>query len=137
MTTSIPSIETATDPIHTDADMGERWRALLGPLGFGQRMLWVGFVGADRCMHKVLSQVPVGRSPHRDLVTDLMIGLSALLDTDFEAGTSVALLLTRPGSDRGVADDHRWAQQLTEAAHRAGVPIEPIYLANDRAIQPL
>lgn len=135
--TSIPSIQTATDPILFAADMGERWRALMGPLGFGQAMLWVGFVGADRRMQKVLSQVPVGRRPDEKLIDNLMTALSMLLDSEFEPGTSVALLLTRPGSDHGVAADHRWAQLLTGAAQRVGVAIEPIFLANDRAVQPL
>ncbi len=93
---AIPPIDTATDPVDTPDDMGDRWRALMGPLGFGQRLLWVGFVGADRRMHKVLSQVPLGRSPHRALVDNLMLGLSVLLETDFAPGTSVALLLTLP-----------------------------------------
>lgn len=131
---AIPPIETATDPVHTADDMGERWRALMGPLGFGRRLLWVGFVGADRRMHKVLSQIPVGRSPHRSLVDDLMVGLSVLLETDFEPGTSVALLLTRPGSDPVSVEDRRWATVLAAAAQRTAVPMEPMFRANDAAL---
>ena len=131
---AIPPIDTATDPIHTADDMGQRWRALMGPLGFGGRLLWVGFVGADRCMHKVLSQVALGRSPHRSLVEDLMVGLSVLLETDFEPGTSVALLLTRPGVDPVSVEDRRWATVLAAAAQRTGVPVEPIFRANDAAL---
>ncbi len=136
-TSPIPSITTATDPIHCAADMAERWRALMGPLGFAERTLWVGFVGPGRRMHKVLSQVPVGRRPDATLIDNLMAGLAVLLDTDFEPATSVALLLTRPGSEPAGAADHRWARLLTEAARRAGVAIEPIFLANDRAIEQL
>ena len=86
---TIPSIDTATDPIHSADDMCQRWRALMGPLGFGERLLWFGFVGPDRCMTKVLSQVPVGTAPHRGMVENLMVGLEVLLE-DFEPGTSVA-----------------------------------------------
>lgn len=128
-----PSIETATDPIHCADDMGQRWRALMGPLGFGERMLWLGFVGADRCMQKVLSQVPVGAAPHRGLVEDLMAGLEVLLE-GFEPGTSVALLLSRPGDDPVSAEDRRWAVVLSKAAARIGIPIEPIFRANDAGI---
>jgi hypothetical protein len=130
---AIPAIETATDPVRSADDMADRWRALMGPLGFGQRLLWVGFVGADRRMHKVLSQVPVGRSPHRSLVDNLMVGLSVLLDTDFEPGTSVALLLTRPGADPVSVEDRRWATVLAGAARRMAVPLEPMFRANDAA----
>jgi hypothetical protein len=56
----IPPIETATDPVHSAADMRQRWRALMGPLGFGEKLLWVGFVGPDRRMVKALSQIPLG-----------------------------------------------------------------------------
>ena len=31
----------------------------MGQLGFGQRLLWIGFVGPDRCMIKAISQVPL------------------------------------------------------------------------------
>ena len=31
----IPPIDSATDPIHSPTDLGQRWRALMGPLGFG------------------------------------------------------------------------------------------------------
>lgn len=136
-TASPPPIATATDPIHCAEDMRQRWRALMGPLGFGERLLWVGFVGADRCMLKVLSQVPVGAAPHRDVVENLMGGLMVLLDEDFAPGTSVALLLSRPGCDPVSRSDRRWAAVLTDAATRIGVPLQPLFRANDAAILPL
>src|SRR2546423_14705767 len=45
-----PPMETATDPIHSAADMGQRWRALMGQLGFRERLVVIGFVGPDRGM---------------------------------------------------------------------------------------
>ena len=130
----IPPIETATDPIHSPADLRQRWRALMGPLGFGGRLLWLAFVGPDRRMHKVLSDMPIGREPSRAVVLDLVDALAALL-ADFGEPTTVAMLLSRPGCDRPGAADRRWAQVLSETARRAGVGIEPIFLANDRAIE--
>ena len=135
-TLPIPPLETATDPIHSPADLGERWRGLMGPLGFGERLLWLGFVGADRRLHTMLTQVPIDRDPDRGVVLDLLAALSELL-AGFEPSTTVAMLLTRPGRDRPGAADRRWAQVLTETARRAGVAIEPIFLANDRAVEPL
>lgn len=133
---TIPSIDTATDPIHSADDMCQRWRALMGPLGFGERLLWFGFVGPDRCMTKVLSQVPVGTAPHRGMVENLMVGLEVLLE-DFEPGTSVALLLSRPGRDAVSPEDRRWAAVLTKSAARIGIPIEPMFRANDADIRAL
>lgn len=132
----IPPLETATDPIHSGADLCERWRALMGPLGFGERLLWLGFVGSDRRMYQTLSQVAVGRLPDRRLVDNLLAALTSVLD-DFEPDTSVALLLSRPGTDGVSADDRRWAQSLSLAADRMGLRIEPIFRANDAAVVPI
>ena len=92
----IPPIETATDPIHSPADMRQRWRALMGPLGFGERLLRFSFVGPDRRMVKVLGDVPIRLSPEPELVRSLMVALSGLVHQVGE-GSTVALLLTRPG----------------------------------------
>ena len=34
-----PPIESATEPILSATDMGQRWRAVMGPLGFSERLL--------------------------------------------------------------------------------------------------
>src|SRR5262245_11496991 len=96
---AIPPIETATDPVHSAADLGQRWRALMGPLRFGERLLWYGFVGPDRRLVKMLDQMAVGPVPHPDMVDPL---LSTLGDVVGELGSAftVALLLTRPGRVR-------------------------------------
>ena len=133
---TIPSFDTATDPLHSADDMCQRWRALMGPLGFGERLLWLGFVGADRRMHKALTQLPVDAEPDRGVVLDLLEALSNML-AEFDEPTTIAMLLSRPGRDGAGIGDRRWAQVLTETARRAGVPIEPIFLANDRAVMPL
>jgi hypothetical protein len=129
----IPPIETATDPIQSPADMRERWRALMGPLGFGERLLWVGFVGKDRRMYKTLTQSPIGRHPNHALVDKLLSAVSTVL-ADFERGTTVALLLTRPGRDSVSPDDERWSETLTRVAQTVGLTLEPIFRANDTAL---
>lgn len=135
-TRHIPALATATDPVNSAADLRERWRALMGPLGFRERLLWLGFVGSDRRMYQTLSQVAVGRSPDRRLVDTLLAALTAVLD-DFEPGTSVALLLSRPGADGVSAADRRWSQSLHRAADQIGLRLEPIFRANDTAIEPI
>jgi hypothetical protein len=59
----MPPIESATDPIHSASDMHQRWRALMGPLGFGERRLRFTFVGPDRCLVKILSDVGIPSRP--------------------------------------------------------------------------
>lgn len=129
----IPSADTATDPIHSPADLRQRWRALMGPLGFGERLLRFAFVGPDRCLLKVLSDMPIGPNPAPDTVDNLMAALSAVV-SDLGEGSSVALLLTRPGVDGISKNDRRWASMLESAAERFDVAIEPILRANDDAI---
>ena len=129
----IPPIETATDPIHSAADMRQRWRALMGDLGFGQRLLWVGFIGGDRRMYKTMSQVPVRAKPQPGLTEYVMIRLPRVL-AGLESGATVALLLTRPGRGPVSNLDREWASLLTTSAAEHGVPLEPIFRANDEAV---
>jgi len=128
-----PPIETATDPIHSAADMEQRWRAVMGPLGFGERLLWIGFVGPDRRMIKTLSQVPLPPRPRRPIVVCAMAALLDVLD-GLKDETSVALLLTRPGRGPISDADRRWAALLTDIAAELGVPIEPVFRANDESL---
>jgi hypothetical protein len=128
-----PPIETATDPIHSAADMCQRWRALMGPLGFSERLLWIGFVGPDWRMVKALSQVPLGPRPKRPLVASTMAALLEVLG-GLKEGTTVALLLSRPGKGPISPADRQWSTLLTEVAAEFGVPLEPIFRANDESL---
>jgi hypothetical protein len=129
----IPPIDTATDPVYSAADMRQRWRALMGPLGFGQRLLWVGFVGPDRCMIKAFSQVPLGSRANARLAESVMSGMRDVL-ADFPEGTTVALLLTRPGVGPISHLDRQWSTLLTDAAKAYDVSVEPIFRANDESL---
>jgi hypothetical protein len=130
---SIPPIESATDPIHSAADMRQRWRALMGPLGFGERLLRFSFIGPDRRMVKVLGDVPIKMTPEPDAIRNLMEALRELVD-QVGAGSTVALLLTRPGVGPVSDADRRWSALLTHTAAEFGVPLEPIFRANDEAL---
>lgn len=129
----IPPTETATDPVHSAADLRERWRALMGPLGFGERLLWVGFLGPDRRFIKTLAQIPIGPSPRALVSKGLMSGLHSRLD-DLPAESTVALLLTGPGQGGISSSDRQWAKSLTEAAVEHDVPLLPIFRANDESV---
>jgi hypothetical protein len=131
---SIPPIETASDPVRSAADLRQRWRALLGPLGFEERLLWFGLIGPDRCFTKKLSRVPVRPQPQGRIVWNLMSALRTLLD-DLGPGNTVALLLTRPGRGPVSPADRVWSKTLTDMAERFAVPLEPIFRANDESVE--
>ena len=128
-----PPIETATDPVHSAADMCRRWQALMGPLGFGERLLRFAFMGPDRCLVKFLGEVEIGPSPKRPDIENLMVAICELL-RDMAPNTTIALLLTRPGRGGISRLDRQWATLLTEMATEIGVPIEPIFRANDESL---
>jgi hypothetical protein len=129
----IPPIETANDPVHSAADLRERWRALMGPLGFEKRVLWFGLIGPERCFTKMLSQVEIRQRPQGRIIWNLMSALRTLLD-DLEPGTTVALLLTGPGRGPISSADQVWSKTLTDMAERFAVPLEPIFRANDESL---
>jgi hypothetical protein len=130
----IPPIETATDPVYSAEDLRQRWRALMGPLGFEERQLWFGLVGPDRCFTQKLSRVRIRPRPRGRILWNLMSALRTLLD-DLEPGTSVALLLSGPGRGPISSVDLVWSKSLTDMAERFGVPIEPIFRANDESLE--
>jgi hypothetical protein len=129
----IPPIDTATDPVHSASDLRERWRALMGPLGFGQRLLWIGFIGPDRRLVKALSQLAVNPRPRARILKNLMSALRTRLD-DMAPGTTVALLLTGPGQGPVSPADRLWSKSLTDMAGRFAVPLEPVFRANDESL---
>jgi hypothetical protein len=129
----IPPMETATEPVYSAADLRQRWRALMGPLGFGQRLLWFGFVGPDRRLTKTLRQLAIGPRPRARMLKHLMSTLRTLLD-DMASGTTVALLLTGPGFGPICSADRVWSKSLSDMAERFAVPLEPIFRANDESL---
>lgn len=129
----VPGIETASDPVHSTDDLRQRWRALVSPLGFGERLLWFTFLGEDRCLMKVLQQVPIGIGPDPDLVDGLLETLASVIAERGES-LSVAMLLTRPGRGPLSIGDRGWAGCLAYSARRYGVTLEPIFRAHDESL---
>ncbi|MGZ8803402.1 MAG: hypothetical protein ACXWZL_12550, partial [Mycobacterium sp.] len=104
----IPAVETATDPIHSATDLRQRWRALMGPLGFGERLLRFVIVGTDRRFITILIDVMIPDVPDRERVATAMAALAELL-AEHEPGATVAVLLTGPGRGRVSETDRAWA----------------------------
>lgn len=130
----IPPIQTAADPAYSTEDLRQRWRALLGPLGFEERMLWFGLIGPDRCFAHKLSHMPMRTRPRGRVVWNFMTALRTLLD-DREPGTTVALLLTGPGRGPVSTIELVWSKSLADVAERFAVPLEPIFRANDESVE--
>ena len=130
----IPPIQTASEPVQSAADLRQRWRALMGPLGFEKRLLWFGLIGPDRCFAKKLSHVPIRPRPQGRILWNLMSALRTLLD-DLGPGNTVALLLTGPGRGPVSSADRMWSKTLADMAERFTVPLEPIFRANDESLE--
>jgi hypothetical protein len=131
----IPAMETATDPIHSTADLKQRWRALMGELGFGERLLRFVFIDSDRRMVKMLSEHPVGKYPQPAPIRQLMAALADVIgEGPDDDDSTVAFLLTRPGRGPVTAADRGWCTLVTRTAAEFGVPIEPFFRANDEAL---
>jgi hypothetical protein len=129
----IPPIDTACDPVNSIEDLRERWRALMGPLGFATRLLWFGLIGPDRCFGHKISRVPIRPQPRGPMVWNLMTSLRTLLD-DLEPNTTAALLLSGPGRGPISTIELLWSKALTDMATRFAVPLEPIFRANDESV---
>jgi hypothetical protein len=102
-------------------------------LGFGERLLRIVFVGPDRRLIKVLTEVEIGPRPVTTQVDDLMSALATLIEGVGD-GTTAALLLTRPGRGGLSNADRAWHGALIASAERFDVPLEPIFRANDEAL---
>lgn len=131
---SCPALATATDPIASVDDLRQRWRAVLGELGFAEHLLRFAFVGPDRRMIKVLSDVPLRGDPTRRLVDGLTSSLAGVL-AGLGDGHSVAFLLVHPGGGGVSGTDRRWATALAASAAAAGVALEPVFRADDEAVR--
>lgn len=124
----IPNIATASEAFHSGDELRERWRALMGPLGFSERLLWFAFVDTSGHILPALNQLPLDGPPEPYLADLLMYRLSDVIDG--RDVVSVAMLITRPGADAITPWDRGWARLLTTAADLSGVRIEPIFRAN-------
>ncbi len=124
-------------PVRTQQDLFEYWQSLMGPLGFSQPLLWLCFISSDDVVAPVISQIEdLPRFPDRELLTNLMwiVKNGAL---DHAEGSSVAILLSRPGRSDLTDSDRAWARGLAGAAAASGVHMRPLHLATDESIRVL
>jgi hypothetical protein len=120
-------------PVRTQADLHRLWRALMGPLGFGGRSLWLLLLeeAGQPTPHLVqIEDMPA--SPDQHMRDNLAHFVSDLIR---ELGPSqMAFLLSRPGRD-GITDgDRAWAECLQDVLRREALPGWPVHRANDREL---
>lgn len=129
------SEETYRPSVHTQADLEEVWRHLMGPLGFSGHSVWVMHIAADRRPVPELMQISDCEDVPEPEEAGGLVEVLARLD-EAEPGGSVAFLLSRPG--RGLRPgDLAWAAFLHEAGRAAAVPLEVVHLAHDEDVVPL
>ena len=120
-------------PVRTQADLHRLWRALMGPLGFGGRTLWLLLLEEDGQPTKHLVQIEdLPRSPdasERDNFAHFVGDLYRELGP-----CQLAFLLSRPGRDGLTDGDRGWASLLDGILRREGLPCWPMHRANDREL---
>jgi hypothetical protein len=118
-------------PIRNSEDLYLHWRALMGPLGFGQPRLWMGLIQPDNTMSTQLIQIEeIPPSADAKMCQPLLEMCQHIVGCN-GAGGSVAFLLTRPGSNPINEADRSWARGLTWAAGQLDVSMWPVHFAND------
>ncbi|HEY0237440.1 MAG TPA: hypothetical protein VGC37_02230 [Friedmanniella sp.] len=123
-------------PLRTQADLHRQWRAMMGPLGFGGRRLWLLFLEPDDRPTELLLQIDDVPEDPRDGETDSLLRLCREVLRDQDLGR-VAVLLSRPGERAVRPSDRRWGRALLDSARRLDVPLAPVHLANDEVVVPL
>ncbi|GAB2589827.1 hypothetical protein [Microlunatus antarcticus] len=123
-------------PLRTQADLHHQWRAMMGPLGFGSRRLWLLFLDPDDRPTELLMQIDDIPDVPREGETDSLLRLCHEVRREHGLGR-VAVLLSRPGEGPVRASDRRWGRALLASGRRLDVPLAPLHLAHDAAVVPL
>lgn len=122
-------------PIQSQTDLELLWRYLMGELGFSAPSLWVLLLSSDGRPGGIVPKLEdLPDVPDEVLLGNLMTLCGDLLDADLPGGRA-AFLYSRPGARQLTAQDLAWARGLLAAGHRAGVPCEPVHLANDEELR--
>jgi hypothetical protein len=121
--------------IQSQSDLQRMWELLMQPLGFRSTSVWVTFIGPDDRPTRFLVEIAESEQlPEPQEVTSLFNILEQVCDDEGE-GTSVALLVTRPGRDGINAFDRDLATRLLAGARSSALHCHPIHVANDVAVR--
>jgi hypothetical protein len=120
-----------TTQVRTAPELEQLWRALLEPLGFGRRTLWLQLLAEDGLPAPQIIQIDDVPLEPDDRACRSLMGICSQVLEENAPGGSVAILLSRPGRDGMRDDDRRWARDLTAAGADASVDLWPVHFAND------
>lgn len=133
-----PDFDTA-QPLHTDADVLDRVRGLVGPASTDHQ-LWIMLVDGDGRQAPVVMPISdVPRLPDRSTAASLgavLAGLRADLRTATGPG-SVIFTLERLGADAVLPTDRGWAEALVRTCESADVPVRGIFLSTPAGVRRL
>ncbi len=123
-------------PVRTAAELELRWDDLLGPYGYDFESIWVTWF--DDHDLQVPHLMPVDEiPPELDPVLVGNLFQVAMTVVDDGRATSIALALTRPGTEAVTETDRARARTLLEAGRSQNVPLRPLHLATDDGVRPL
>ena len=125
-----------TEPLTTQADLHRYWRALMAPLGFGSRRLWILFLDPDDRPTPLLLQIDDVPEHCDEPMLEGLVGVCRATREEQELGR-VAVLLSRPGGASLTGSDRHWGRSVLAAAERGGVPFAPVHLATDEQVRVL
>jgi hypothetical protein len=122
-------------PVRTAAELQRRWETLLGSWGFDFESVWVGWF--DERDIQIPHLMPIDHIPEQ-FDAGVAKNLFRLAMTVVHEGpaTSIAMALTRPGSDAITPVDRHRACTLLETGHSLHVPLRPLFLACDAGVRP-
>jgi hypothetical protein len=123
--------------IHSQQDLEDVWRHLMGPLGFSGRSLWLMLVDADGHPVPHLSQIEQADSPPDDGELAGFADIVRGLVDEFVPGGRIAFLRSRPGGPGLTPNDRAWARALYDVGRLSGVPVEVVHRACDHDLVPV
>lgn len=127
--------------VRTTEMLRRRWRSMMGAEGFGRTSLWVMWFDSGGRQLPVVMPID-NLQPQFD--QPWLDNLIWIVDQTVELGAaSVALALSRPGSDSITDQDRLWANQLIAACSAAGhsgalrLTTWPLHLATVNSVRAL
>lgn len=115
-------------PVGTQRELRTSWRAVVGPLGFDTRSLWIALIDArHRLRGEVLEIADIPIEPTPGDAAQIERFLDGFVGSDLR----VAALLSRSGQVRPLVGDRAWAAVLYDACWAVGVPCTTVHLASD------
>ncbi|HZC70589.1 MAG TPA: hypothetical protein VE442_07845 [Jatrophihabitans sp.] len=119
--------------VRNAAELTELWQNMMGSGGFGMRSLWHVFIELDGRLSPVVLPIDdVPARPDPRLLGNLAGILREVLgDT---AASTVAVLLSRPGTSEMTDPDRRWARAVRESYGPQLCPW-PVHLATHDRIR--